>query len=89
MVEHRRIGAGGFAAPVDAGLEQAAAAPAVDGADADAEGACGLAGTNPDRVGQGGCHGWIWEVVGWFVSGNGYGDGSGLGAGPVLPRWRQ
>ena len=36
VVEHRRVGAGGFAAPVDAGFEQAAAAPAVDGADADA-----------------------------------------------------
>ena len=59
MIEHRGIGAGRFAAPVDPGFEQAATAPAVDGADADAEGACGLAGANPDRTGQGGCHGWV------------------------------
>ena len=36
VIQHRRVGAGGFAAPVDAGLEQAATTPAVDGADADA-----------------------------------------------------
>ena len=36
VIEHWGIGTGGFAAPVDAGFEQAAATPAVDGADADA-----------------------------------------------------
>ena len=90
VIQHRGIGAGGFAAPVDPGFEQAATAPAVDGADADAEGAGGLAGANPDRAGQGGCHRWVdLGVVGLFVSGTWDDDGSGLGAGPARRRWRQ
>ena len=90
VIEHRRVGAGGFAAPVEAGFEQAAATPAVDGADADAEGAGGLAGANPDRAGQGGCHRWVdLGVVGLFVSGTWDDDGSGLGAGQARRRWRQ